>query len=712
MLREESKARYYLWCILAVTAVVYLRCLANAFVLDDVVMQVKNPDLRDWSFLWKAFTRSEFWYSEAGFIQVQQYRNYRPILNVWYWVDYHLFGLHPAPWHASIVMVHLVAVWLVFKICRRLANDSTAALIAAAAFALTPIHAGAVVWLAACGMVIGSSLTLGAFYLIMPRADGTATTRNWAAAILLYAGALLSHESMAVFPAIVACYAFLFDDADSPPTASIWMRASRAVIWQLPFAVELVLYFIARRLALGFFLGNPNDLQNTLTGAQAVLTVPLVLATYLYMLVMPWLTLPNHAVLPVSSPLSPEFWVPIAAIAVAVAVFLVFALRSPRRGFYLFCAAWIGVTLTPMMMLHSVPHLVQDYCLYLPSVGWCILLGDLIARVARINLPARRLAFAGASAMLIVYAVVLWKQEWFWHDDVAASEGYVEGSPESVAWHWNLANHLDQRGDFTDAEREIRTAIRLEPDRTGITHPHSKQLHHFLGELLARRGDIEGAELEIGKSVNCPADENEVHPAYDPHAAFLYFQGLNDAKAGRIDQGIREVAESLDIMKRDPRPEYGPIALLYVRLAELYDLQGNEEQVEAVLREVDSMPEGELAVGLARAKIRLNHSDNAGAERILRDLSERYPTNDQVLNMLGDLDFKSKRYEEALDCYQRAKAGWYGDARQHLSIAQSLHAIGREREAIAQCRLAQALSPQDLAVRFSCAAVGKDVESK
>ena len=693
-------------------AVVYLRCLGNAFVLDDIVMQVRNPDLRNWSFLWKAFTRSEFWYSDAGFIQVQEYRNYRPILNVWYWVDYHLFGLHPAPWHASIVMVHLIAVWLVFKICRRLANDSTAALLAAAAFALTPVHAGAVVWLAACGMVIGTAFTLGAFYLIMPRAGCPASARNWAAAILLYAGALLCHESMAVFPGLVACYAFLFDAADSPPTASIWMRARRAVIWTAPFAVELILYFIARRLALGFFLGNPNDLQNTLTGAQAVLTVPLVLATYLYMLVMPWQTLPNHPVLPVSSPLSAELWVPLAAIAVLVTVYLVLALRSPRRGLYLFCAAWISVTLVPMMMLHSVPHLVQDYCLYLPSVGWCILLGDLIARVARINLLARRLAFAGASAMLMVYALVLWKQEGFWHDDVAAAGGYVEGSPESVAWHWTLATHLDQEGDWAGSEREIRTAIGLEPDRTGITHPHSKQLHHYLGELLARRGDIDGAELELEKSVNGAADEDEVHPAYDPHGALLYFQGLSDAKLGRTDQGIREVAEGLEIMKRDPRPEYGPIALLYVKLAELYDLQGNQEQVEAVLRGVDSMPEGELVVGLARATICLNHSDQAGAERILRDLSERYPTNDKVLIMLGDLEFKSKQYKEALDYYQRAGAGWFGGSQLHLSIAQSLHAIGREREAIEQCRLAQALSPQDLAVRFSCAAVGKDIEGK
>ena len=67
----------------------------------------------------------------------------------------------------------------------------------------------------------------------------------------------------------------------------------------------------------------------------------------------------------------------------------------------------------------------------------------------------------------------------------------------------------------------------------------------------------------------------------------------------------------------------------YIKLAELYDSRGNQEQVEAVLKEMDSMPEGELAVGLARAKIRLNHSDKKGAERILSELSERYPITDK-----------------------------------------------------------------------------------
>ena len=211
---------------------------------------------------------------------------------------------------------------------------------------------------------------------------------------------------------------------------SFWMRTRRAVIWMAPFALELALYLLTRRILLGFAVGNPYFYINLLTDAQAVLTVPLVFATYLTMLVMPWLTLPNHTVLPVSSPLSHEFWLPLAAIALVVAAFILAELRDPRRRLHLFCAAWMGVTLAPMMVLHQMPHLVQDYYLFLPSVGWCILLGDVIAVIMRQNALARRLAFGVAGAMLIVYAVTLWRIEPFWHDDVAIGRGYIEGDPE------------------------------------------------------------------------------------------------------------------------------------------------------------------------------------------------------------------------------------------------------------------------------------------
>jgi protein O-mannosyl-transferase len=715
---SERTEQLYLWGIIAVTAIVYLRCLGNGFILDDVAMFVHNPDIRHWSFLWKGFTRDEYWYSDAAFLQAYHYRNYRPLFLVWCWINYHLFGLNPAPWHATNLAMYLIVVWLVFKIARRLTEDSTSALLATASFALTPVHVAAVTWVCGSAFVIGTALGLGAFYLILPRANGTAG--NWWAAIALYAGALLCHESLTAFPALVACYAFLFapDDSDAGiwNLESLWMRTRRAVIWMAPFAVELALYLIARRLLLGFFVNNPYYYINLLTDAQAILTIPSVLATYLTTMAMPWRTLPIHSAIPVSSPLAPAFWAPLAAIVIAVAAFLVVEVRDPRNRLHLFCAAWIALTFVPMVMLHSLPHLIQDYYLYLPSVGWCILLGDAIAVVARDRAGARRLVLAGAGAMIVVYAVVLWRIQPFWHDDISIARGYIEGYPESVAWHWNLATKLNQQGDLAAAEREVRTALSLEPDRTGnIFHPHSDELHHSLGELLARRGDIDGAEDEMTRSLTTPPDEDQAHPPrpprkYDVTGANLYYEALADEKAGRKEQAAAEMTKGLELMREVPVPEYGPVAMLYIDLAMLYDSMGNQVQVEAVLNEMDSMPQGELAVGLARARIRLKHSDHKGAERILTDLSQRYPSS-LVLNPLGNLEFDKKNYAQALADYQLAGGGWYLDAPAHVSIAKALQGMGRNKEAIDQCRLAEAMAPRDWAIKFECTKIRDAVAS-
>lgn len=704
--RENS----ILCCILAVTSVAYLRCLGNAFVLDDVAMFVKNPQLGDWSFLWKAFTREEFWYSDAFFLP--HYRNYRPLLLVWYWSDNRLFGLNPAPWHASFLVVHLLAVWLVFKISRRLTGDSTSALLATSLFALTPVHVAGVAWTAAAGFVLATTFGLAAFYLIMPRTKDS--VRNWTAAIALYACALLSHESAIAFPPLVACYAFIFAE---PDRASLWMRARRAVIWATPFAIELLLYLVTRRLVLGFYVSNPSDYANLLTNAQVVLTVPLVLSTYLTDLAMPWLTLPNHRVLPVSSALSPEFWAPLAAVSLIVAAFLVLAWRSPRRRLYLFCAAWIGITLMPMMLLHSVYHLVQDYYLYLPSVGWSLLLGDLVAVVARKNALSRRLAFGGAAAMLVVYAVFLWRAEHFWHDDIAAARGYVQGCPESTAWHLTLATDLERSGDLRHAADEVRAALRLEPDITGTLHPDAYVLHAILGDILVKSGDIEGAKSEFRKSTNEPADESE--PAiseasrdYVQNTLALYHSGERDQARGDTHQALLELTKAIGLMNSIPSQDFGPIAMRYVPLIDLCDSLGNSDQVRSLMTEVDSMPDGDLAVGMARAEIRLQHGDKTGAEQLLRELSDRYPDDNAVTMKLGNLQADLKQNEQALATYQRI-SHWLGHPNLYVTRARSLHALGRDREALAQCDLALASAPlSDHETQFYCIQIRNEVGNK
>lgn len=192
------------------------------------------------------------------------------------------------------------------------------------------------------------------------------------------------------------------------------------------------------------------------------------------------------------------------------------------------------------------------------------------------------------------------------------------------------------------------------------------------------------------------------------HARALYDRGLRDASAGRTDLAIDELTASLDVLRRDPMPDDGPVALRYVKLAELLDSKEKTAKVTDILMNLDSLSQGELASDLARAKICLNHGDDSCAEVLLRDLSHRYPTNYDVLILLGDLEFRRQNYAEALDCYTRAGGGWFGGTEVHLSMAKSLHALGRSAEASDQCRMAGALDPRDRATQFACIQIGVD----
>jgi tetratricopeptide (TPR) repeat protein len=399
-----------------------------------------------------------------------------------------------------------------------------------------------------------------------------------------------------------------------------------------------------------------------------------------------------------------------------LAAFLILALRSPRRRLYLFCGAWIGITLAPMLLLHSVYHMVQDYYLYLPSVGSSLLLGDLLAVLSRKNADSRRLAVGCSIAMLVVYTLTLWQVQRYWHDDVTAAKAYVEGCPVSTAWHLTLGMYLERAGDLAQAENEVRIALSLEPDRTGTIHPNSIELDQILGEIMAKRGNVAGAELQLRKSMNESNEhQDQTSPdrrAYVKKTFLLYDQGVGDKASGRVNQAIPEITEALDKMTSFPTPEFFPISLHYIPLVEIYDSQGDSARVKSLLEKLEYMPEGELAVGLARAEIMLNHNDKRGAEHILLELADKYPNNPQVLIRLGGVQADLNENDQALNSYQRI-SHWIAHPRVYASMAKSLHAMGRDREALDQCRLALALaSPHDLETLFVCTQIQYSVDNK
>ena len=479
--------------VLAAAVLVYLRCLANGFVSDDTIMIVKNRYISQWSFLWKSMTRDLWWFNSKDLSHGMPTSWYQPVQNLWLGLGYHLFGTNPIGWHLAKIALLLVTVVLVFRVAQLLSGSASVGLLAALLFALLPVHAEPVVWATDIPEPLSTAFELGAFCLFIQR--GKRGWRGLVWPLVLYAFAVFTHESAVVFPALIAAYVFIFEkresDASTPAEpaepVSVGARLGKSLAWAVPFLGVALVYLAVRAVVLGrarlFGLGvqlkhaalvhgKVVPLWTTIHHAlgQIFLTIPSVLLWYLKLLVLPWTPGPAHPETFVTAPTLANFYAPLALLVVlAVGGWIAFR-NSPRARLYLFCAVWwlVGLATAPVPAIKLATALVHDRYDYLASFAFCLLLADLVVRFARASAVRKRIATAAVAALAALYAVMLWRVEPVWHDNVSLFTRCVANSPDSAKYRMSLAGALMDRGDFKGAAREATYASRLKPDDAAI----------------------------------------------------------------------------------------------------------------------------------------------------------------------------------------------------------------------------------------------------
>jgi protein O-mannosyl-transferase len=573
---------------IALTLMVYLRCVGNGLVYDDHEMILLNRYIGDFAMVWRSLVNDSWWFRNP--LKLPQSAYYRPLQDVWLWANYQMFGFAPPGWHLAIVAIHLIAVWLVFRIARAVTSGRWTPIIAATLFGVLPIHAQAVVWPTAIPLPLSAVFELGAFLIFVGR--GRDPRHPAIIAPTLYAMALFSHESAVMFPLIVVAYVALF----APDSESSWRsRIAGAGLAAAPFFAEVAIYLAIRFAVLGFI--SRVNITNPMTEAQQWLTLPSVLGTYAVLLVAPWRAGPAHPIEVVSSAVSSEFYLPVLALIGLIVSAAVALWNDRQRRFYLFCAAWIAISIAPVLNLRAFSPLalVEDRYLYMVSVPWCLALAQLAVSFSyRMKLSERTLAAASAT-VIVVCAGILFHDESFWHDEVALFSTCVEMAPRSNLCHDRLGLALKQRGRAAEAEREFIAAQEI-----------------------------------------APAD-----------GANLYNLGLVHIQMGRTREALGEIKRALAMLPDAP-------AGAYVDLAKLADQAGDSEGRDAALQHAETLPGGVAVAEFGRAQIKYLHNDFTGAEGLVRDAIAKDPGEADEWTLLGMSLARQGRAEEALAAYRQS----------------------------------------------------------
>lgn len=98
--------------LILVCSLVYGNSLLNNFVWDDEEQVVNNPYIRSFANLPTVFQGSTFNTGGAGLSGWY----YKPLMTLWFMVNYHLWGLSPFGFHFTQLTLHLVNSVLVFLI--------------------------------------------------------------------------------------------------------------------------------------------------------------------------------------------------------------------------------------------------------------------------------------------------------------------------------------------------------------------------------------------------------------------------------------------------------------------------------------------------------------------------------------------------------------------------------------------------------------------
>jgi protein O-mannosyl-transferase len=464
------------------TFVLYIGTLHFQFVWDDKPQIVNNPLIRTWSAVPRAFV-SDLWYHAA---RDQLY--YRPLFTTWSTLNYSLFELKPWGWHLGAIVAHILAVIAVFVLARKLGLEYWTAALSALLFAVHPVHIECVAWISAASdslVTFFFALSFAAF--LNSRNPEEGHWLSWrVASLFLLACALLTKEMGVTLCLMVAIYVWLF------PRPGSNSKLVQALIAALPYGILTFAYVLLRKFALHHVAGSFDPEHGI---RDMVLTLPLVLYKYLRILMVPVGLTGLYYDPYVQSAASVRFWFPVLVLTALTTGIWYWSRRTGDRV-VAFAGFWMVVTLIPALYLRNFSNgdFVRDRYVYLPSIGFMILLAKLIRLLPSLKSVSSSAVQALATTVLVLaYCVSSYAQQVYWGSELLV---FARGNalyPESAYAAVGFAKELSRRGAYDRAVDLVKTAIRNRPD-LGPSY-------FLLAEIAVKRGDKERGRVYLDNAV-------------------------------------------------------------------------------------------------------------------------------------------------------------------------------------------------------------------
>jgi tetratricopeptide (TPR) repeat protein len=685
--------------IVLFTLAAYLPAILGGFIWDDDDYVVNNTALLNLDGL------RRIWF-ELGAT-----RQYYPMVFTSFWLERHLWGLDPQGYHAVNVLLHALAAILLGRVLSRL--QVPGAWLAAAIFALHPVHVESVAWITERKNVLSAVFYFAAALAYLRFVGQTSC--------LPVEAASCSRENEAAMPGDVArasrpstrkqtgetpvplplgegeAHGEEEDGAGMPREPSGWKPdprrwylaalllfvcalLSKTVTCSLPAALLLVFWWRKGRLdkatvlptlpffGIGVVFGlltswmekhsvGAQGAEWSLTFLERCLVAGRALWFYALKLVWPSGLTFIYPRWEIDTGVWWQWVFPVASVAMVVVLWR--ARHRLGRG-PLVAALFFWGTLFPALGFVDVYPMrysfVADHFQYLASVG-LIALGA--AALYRLCNRSRRGDEADGSKLSTL-------------------------NPQLSTLLWLLPVVLgvltwQQAGIYRNAEGLWRDTL--------AKNPTCGMAHNNLGLLLADQGKKEEAESHYRRALEIDPDHQEA----------LNNLGLIFIRKGLVSEAADRFRRALQLRPNDPKAlvNMGNVLLTQGRVDEAM------QHFDKSLRIDSYSPEAWVNMGTALA----GQKRYTEAISYFKMAARLEPNNaDNEIN-LGDALIELGNPDEAAIHLSRAVQQNPGDAKAHGDLARALAMQGKYAEAMARYTEAMRLSPKDPSIRYNSGVV-------
>lgn len=665
--------------LVAVVCVVFGNSLLNGFVWDDNIYLIGKRVYQDFDL-------------DKIFFSLANGREYLPLRDFTYAVDYAVWGERAAGFHLTNLLLYLANIIAVYFLTRRLVPlitneepEDTAccdetAFCTALLFAVHPIHCEAVNWVACRNVLLSGLFFFSSCCCYLRYIQGKrASTGIYIAALLFFLCALLSKATSITLPLVLAVFA-AFSRKERG-----WIKlANLAPFFVLSFVFFLIFKSIGVQTRVIDSGADSIDVAGIVSKIAAAVQIPYF---YLWKLGVPSGFAPEYDVQFSKTLVAPAL---LAALTGALVMFVVAWRVRAIFPELLFCLGWILATLLPVMNLLPTNPIVADRYAYLPSFGFMYLLAACLTRQA---VAWRRI--------LMMLCVVLLSGWWstaafirntVWKSDKTLWQDAVKTTPRHAKAYVNLGNVLYREFDYDNSLQMFAKA-----DGLGSRYDFYDL---YQGLIHKSRGELPAAVVSLNKALQ--KNQNHIEALYN---------------LGAVYEKLGEREHALDCYGKailSPEPDSGGLAILArearQRVLKMYipqldalkkrvadnpsDLNARSEQAvlldklglyeDALNSYLDMEKSGvtgwQLFYNIANMYKKLDNSPEA-ARYYEKSLSLN-PDFTDCLNNLGIMYRQMKQYPRAIEVFERAIKSNDSFASAPFNIATTYMLMGDKPNAV------------------------------